>query len=414
MAENNVNTTNEEDKKKKKKIFIIFGSILGAGAIAGASVGIYFAVKPKAQEVKVDVPEINGLVFSNQKAYVGQDYNTEISVNKTLTTSLLPDELKSVKSGNRTIADTEYTYNLADNKETAQFHIPGKYIEGDVTIDLELVSKVPNYFYFKNVGEENAKFLTILLTNETDPSKFFPDLHCSNDPNKDLSQWEKLSFGSKFEEGIYINTRELEPGDSLYFYGDNPNGINGLVDDTEFYFASSLDGKPTNEKLAVGGNISSLVYRKEFENKNEVPNEYCYRDFFIENDKIITAKDLILPTAGCKKRCFNNMFYSCTNLEYAPYLGANTEQVSSTSCYAGMFSGCKKLKELKVNFGVNNIWPQGVHTNGSATDNWLTKDAGATATNPTFYWRGDDDPNRTIVQKRGDYVPEGWKVLHWE
>ena len=131
-------------KKSKKKFLIPLVCILGVAALAGAGVGIYFAVKGnKAKRVDVVVPEINGLVVNKLKAYVGKDYDTDISVDKTLTDWLLPDELTKVTSGNRTITNKEYTYDVADNKETATLHIPGKYIEDTVTITLELVEPTP-------------------------------------------------------------------------------------------------------------------------------------------------------------------------------------------------------------------------------------------------------------------------------
>ncbi|MCQ2796464.1 MAG: leucine-rich repeat domain-containing protein [Bacilli bacterium] len=162
-------------KEKRKKILALALPLLCIGVV-GAAVGTYFALTPSAPEVKVIVPEINGLVVDNQKAYVGVDYNTGISVNKTLTDCVLPDELTKVTSGNRTITNKEYTYDVADNKETATLFIPGKYIEDIITITLSLVEPTPSVDPYKvTVAEFNdacsftgVQYVQASLSNSTE------------------------------------------------------------------------------------------------------------------------------------------------------------------------------------------------------------------------------------------------------
>ncbi|MCQ2753097.1 MAG: hypothetical protein MJ206_02445 [Bacilli bacterium] len=97
-----------------------------------------------AQEVKVNAPSFKGLTYSNQKAYVGKDFDTNITVDtsKTIGGAVLQDKLENVTSGTRTILPTEYTYTPSANYESASLHIPGKLIEGDVTIDFKLEAPV--------------------------------------------------------------------------------------------------------------------------------------------------------------------------------------------------------------------------------------------------------------------------------
>lgn len=125
---------------KHKKIGITFATVMASAlVVAGASAGIYFAFNKPLVEVKVELPEINGLIFDNSKAYIGKDYDTNISVNTDLSANLrLPDRLNKVVSGNRVLIDTEYTYTINKKRLNGSLHIPGKYVEGDMKIELRL------------------------------------------------------------------------------------------------------------------------------------------------------------------------------------------------------------------------------------------------------------------------------------
>ncbi|MCQ2792397.1 MAG: hypothetical protein MJ208_02615, partial [Bacilli bacterium] len=144
MVENEANPTNEEAKKKKKKLFIVLGSILGIGAIVGASVGIYFAVKPNNNQVDVVFEkEVIGVTLETSRATIGKDYDTKILVDTSKTSGkVLKDTLDEVKSDNEILTkDNSYTYGIDNTKTIGTLHIPAEYVKGKIVIKVTLASK---------------------------------------------------------------------------------------------------------------------------------------------------------------------------------------------------------------------------------------------------------------------------------
>lgn len=159
----------KKEKKKKKGLIVCF-SCLGVLALAGgAGVATYYFLRHKGPEVKVSIPKIDGLKFTNTRAYAGEDFDTKITIDTSKTDGkVLPDKLTRVSSGNREVKPTEYTYSITDEvKENAKLHIPGQYVEADITISLELVLPTPpspiddptlSMSYRYTEGENKVKF----------------------------------------------------------------------------------------------------------------------------------------------------------------------------------------------------------------------------------------------------------------
>lgn len=121
-------------KVKTNKILKFVLPVAGVIAIAGAVVATYIALSPKV--ASVIIPEIPGLSFSNTKVIVGQDYDTNLSVDSSVTELVLPKKLDELKSGGQLIE--EYQYSLLESREHASLHIPGKYVKGYLDIKLAL------------------------------------------------------------------------------------------------------------------------------------------------------------------------------------------------------------------------------------------------------------------------------------
>ncbi len=124
--------------------------------------------------------------------------------------------------------------------------------------------------------------------------------------------------------------------------------------------------------ISVEGNILSLLYGNSFTEKNSLklsssPKENIFKGLFKDNDKLISAKNLILlaaDTRGCYYEFFKNcsqmttgpditvpkpevnscrsMFEDCLSLVVAPKLPATN---LSSFCYVTMFKNCKSLVE---------------------------------------------------------------------
>ena len=92
----------------------------------------------------------------------------------------------------------------------------------------------------------------------------------------------------------------------------------------------------------VSGNIMSLLYGDEFANQvafqSDTTYNFCY--LFGNNNKLISAENLILPATTLSAYCYNNMFYGCASLTTAPVLPATT---LAQGCYQYMFRNCTSL-----------------------------------------------------------------------
>lgn len=149
--------------------------------------------------------------------------------------------------------------------------------------------------------------------------------------------------------------------------------------------------------FSVSGNIMSLLYGDEFQDKTTFPSgsEYNFANLFKENAKLVSAENLVLPATTLARFCYNYMFAWCNSLTTAPELPATTleeycynsmfrycRQLTTapelpataleTGCYSYMFQNCISLNRIKM-LGVNNLiahhyfqnWVEGVAANGT-------------------------------------------------
>jgi hypothetical protein len=95
------------------------------------------------------------------------------------------------------------------------------------------------------------------------------------------------------------------------------------------------------------GNIMSLIYGDNFIGNNTISATQTFAALFRGNNKLVNAKDLILPSMSLTQDCYNTMFYSCTSLVTAPELPAT---YLANYCYNAMFNGCTSLNYIKAMF----------------------------------------------------------------
>ena len=91
----------------------------------------------------------------------------------------------------------------------------------------------------------------------------------------------------------------------------------------------------------VEGNIMSLLYGNDFEDKKTLKGDGCFYYCFFDTN-IVSAKNLILPATTLTIECYYYMFCRCTNLVEAPQLPATT---LADRCYNRMFFYCTSLTE---------------------------------------------------------------------
>ena len=102
-----------------------------------------------------------------------------------------------------------------------------------------------------------------------------------------------------------------------------------------------------NNSHRVGGNIMSLLYGDNFEDKTVFPDGTTgvygiFGRLLYNNNKLVSASRLILPAITAVNSCYFGMFEGCTLLTAAPALPATT---LGHSCYRNMFKGCTSITQ---------------------------------------------------------------------
>jgi len=143
-------------------------------------------------------------------------------------------------------------------------------------------------------------------------------------------EWTELVVRSTTSSTVSIN---VSAGDKVEFKGTNTTYC-----DWGLKYNSFATGTATYN---VSGNIMSLVYGDDFGSTNELTESYTFSKFFSGNNSIVSAENLILPSASLTSYCYHFMFNGCTSLTTAPStLPATT---LADYCYLSMFFGCTSL-----------------------------------------------------------------------
>lgn len=138
------------------------------------------------------------------------------------------------------------------------------------------------------------------------------------------TSWVNVSFGTAIS--IPDGTT------SIYFKGDNPNGLNSSA---SAYYRFSNSGF---ENIEASGNIMSLIDDGVC-NTTIIPNSYCFANLF-SMFGVMYASSLLLPATTLTSYCYYNMFYR-SSVRNAPQLPAMT---MASNCYNQMFYYCQDLQ----------------------------------------------------------------------
>ena len=148
--------------------------------------------------------------------------------------------------------------------------------------------------------------------------------------SKDLNTWTDISFVTDNSSQIVLNS-----GEKLYLKGTN--STYGQLLRNTYLTAANIQ---SSGNIDVMGNIMSLIYGDNFIGNNTISAGQTFAALFRGNNKLVNAKDLILPSMSLTMDCYNSMFYSCTSLVTAPELPATT---LALRCYSNMFIVCTSL-----------------------------------------------------------------------
>lgn len=188
-------------------------------------------------------------------------------------------------------------------------------------------SVIKNYFRFVAVEDSN------ILLSGINAGTGEPDNTIDLQYSKDGKSWSQYDF----------NDIPLNAGETLYMKGNNSNGFSTTDMETGVARTCSFgdiyyNGNSTTGKYECHGNIMSLIYGDNFEDKTTIPSACCFNSLFIGCTGLLSAPEL--PATILTDECYDSMFSGCTSLVNAPELSATT---LAYNCYGGMFSGCTSL-----------------------------------------------------------------------
>lgn len=169
----------------------------------------------------------------------------------------------------------------------------------------------------------------------------------------DLNTWTKWN----------ANKQLTSTGSKIYFRGDCDTWTD-LTSSAYPYF--TFNG-------SIGGNIMSLVYKDDFEDKFDLsvknisfkgifntPNlkditelklpattlsDSCYEKMF-GGSSLTTIPNNLLPASNLSNSCYKQMFDSCSKLEKVPSDLLKSAKTVSSYGYNYMFANCTSLKEI--------------------------------------------------------------------
>lgn len=257
------------------------------------------------------------------------------------------------------------------------------------------------YFTIKSLEDNN----TITFTKFNQNNKYIT----ADKPikySKDLTTWTDISFVTDNSSQIVLNS-----GEKLYLKGTN-SAYGQLL--RNHLTAANIQ---SSGNIDVMGNIMSLIYGDNFIGNNTISAEQTFAALFGGNNKLVNAKDLILPSMSLTTYCYNSMFYSCTSLVTAPELPATT---LALRCYSNMFLGCTSLvtaPELPATYLANYCYDYMFY---NCTSLNYVKAMFISATNSTMnasYWLYGVSATGTFVKNSEATwsniecgIPTGWTV----
>ena len=104
--------------------------------------------------------------------------------------------------------------------------------------------------------------------------------------------------------------------------------------------------------VSVGGNIMSLLYGDDFEDKTSFTprgGSYCFHRFFKDlGFKLNNINNLVLPSVNLSSHCYDEMFKGCSSITSIPF-GFLPAPTIPTQGYYQMFEDCTGLTSIPSN-----------------------------------------------------------------
>lgn len=157
----------------------------------------------------------------------------------------------------------------------------------------------------------------------------------------DTENWDEMQFPEDGGSATQFSVMLTERYSKLYLRG---TAREDELKYTGYQIPRSLNIKMNSGRCDIYGNIMSLVYGDDFEDKTLFKTD-DFKGFyylFSRSEDLIDALNLLLPAMKLTDNCYNNMFSFCSKLAFAPELPA-TE--IAAGCYMYMFQNCSSLAD---------------------------------------------------------------------
>ena len=262
---------------------------------------------------------------------------------------------------------------------------------------------IKEYFTIKSLEDNNTITFTKFNQNSAYITADKPIKY-----SKDLTTWSDISFVTDNSSQIVLNS-----GEKLYL-----KGTNSAYGETLYYnLYLSTANIQSSGNIDVMGNIMSLIYGDNFIGSNTISATQTFTALFKGNNKLVNAKDLILPSMSLTKDCYRVMFYRCTSLVTAPELPATT---LALTCYKSMFYRCTSLvtaPELPATYLANYCYDYMFYNCTSLNYVKAMFISGTNYTMNTDHWLNGVSATGTFVKNSEATwsniewgIPSGWTV----
>lgn len=136
----------------------------------------------------------------------------------------------------------------------------------------------------------------------------------------------------------------ISKGDRIYLKGEG----------TSFAASSATSSNVDNDCVRIKpsfnfnleGNIMSLLFGSNFQDKFTLSADYTFALFFYNNKNLISVKDLVLPAKALTERCYYMMFSDCSNLEEG--VKQLPARIVPKEAYRKMFASTKVKHGVKI------------------------------------------------------------------
>ena len=204
---------------------------------------------------------------------------------------------------------------------------------------------IKDYFCFTALEDSAVTWSTVAYNNDT---TYDEEIHIQY--SKDGKTWTDWN-----------NAREsrrvsLNKGSKLYVKG--VNNTLSYRSSKYFLFDSYETGLGNTGSLKVSGNIMSLIYGEDFEDKNVIASKFCFGKLFREAN-CISEVDLTLPATTLHEQCYFQLLLMTFDVKKIKMTLPAVQLVKG--CYYQMLAVSSEHTDIDVTILAENIPTDGIY-----------------------------------------------------